>query len=499
MSRSLNAAGPTSRDLVVTSPPLVVTEARGISASVRAELERLVDVVADLQAASHADSTIERYTRQWERFAAWCAVRGLPSSLPVHAQIIMLYVADWATTMPPPAHGTIVQALAAIDWVHTSQKLAPPRSGELDKLRRGVRNRLGVAPKRKAAPLLLEHLVPLGQYLLSPTRTQVRDAVVIALRSLGLSYAEISSRAVTDVAVTAEGFTLRLARRTVSISHRDDATSPHAILTRWLELRGSGDGPLICRLTSDDSVTSRPIALQSVRSIILKWANRSNATLTHGTALNSDEASALLAAALNPPPSHVRDMACIWLLWAGALRSDELIHVRLGHITVDERGLTLTIPRSKTDQAGQGLVAFVPRGEHVETDVVGAVEHWVTLLRTAGAVNETHLLCPIDRHENLCLFEEGPDGSLNPASPVNGPTVTYMLRQALIGAKIEVARVAAFSSHSGKRGIATQLAHAKADISEIAKVTRHKSLQTVKGYIDEEQRKSTSALLGLDL
>ena len=123
----------------------------------------------------------------------------------------------------------------------------------------------------------------------------------------------------------------------------------------------------------------------------------------------------------------------------------------------------------------------------------------MTLLRTAGAVNETHLLCPIDRHENLCLYEEGPDGSLNPASPVNGPTVTYMLRQALIGAEIEVARIAAFSSHSGKRGIATQLAHAKADISEIAKVTRHKSLQTVKGYIDEEQRKSTSALLNLDL
>ena len=97
MSRSLNAAGPTSRDLVVTSSPLVVTEARGISASVRAELERLVDVVADLQAASHAGSTIERYTRQWNRFVGWCSSHGLPTALPVPAEVVMLYVADWAT------------------------------------------------------------------------------------------------------------------------------------------------------------------------------------------------------------------------------------------------------------------------------------------------------------------------------------------------------------------------------------------------------------------
>lgn len=56
-----------------------------------------------------------------------------------------------------------------------------------------------------------------------------------------------------------------------------------------------------------------------------------------------------------------------------------------------------------------------------------------------------------------------------------------------------------FSSHSGKRGIATQLPRSTTDISEIAKVTRHKSLQTVKGYVEEEQRKTTSALVKLDL
>jgi hypothetical protein len=37
------------------------------------------------------------------------------------------------------------------------------------------------------------------------------------------------------------------------------------------------------------------------------------------------------------------------------------------------------------------------------------------------------------------------------------------------------------------------------DLSAIATVTRHKSLQTVKGYVEEEERKTTSALLNLEL
>ena len=48
-------------------------------------------------------------------------------------------------------------------------------------------------------------------------------------------------------------------------------------------------------------------------------------------------------------------------------------------------------------------------------------------------------------------------------------------------------------------GVATQLARSATDISEIARVTRHRSLQTARGYVEEEERKTTSALLKLDL
>lgn len=488
-----------STELAVSPLSQVRAEHGTVAPSVIAELERLLDVVADLRGAARARSTTERYIRQWDRFVDWCVAHQLAFSLPIPPELLMLYLADWTTAEPAPAYATLNQAMAAIDWVHTSQKLDPPRSRELDELLLGVRKRLGVAPRRKAEPLLLEHLVPLGRLLLSPTPVQVRDAVVIGLRSLGLSYGEITSLDFGDVGDAPTGFEMRTSRRTQSVPLDDDVSGLGTTLAHWLELRGNDGGPLVCRLTSDQRVTALPIPVQTVRSIILKWANRSGVELTRGKDLGPADARTLMSSALELTASNVRNMACIWLLWAGALRSDELVHVRIRHLSFEERGLTLTIPRSKTDQAGHGMVAFVPRGEHVETDVVGAVERWIALLRTAGAVDDSFIFCPIDRHENLCLFEELPDGTQRPVSAVGGPAVTQMLRTCLRAAGLDKEAARAFSSHSGKRGIATQLARNAADISEIAKVTRHKSLNTARGYVEEEQRKTTSALLNLDL
>ncbi len=488
-----------STELAVRPLGEVLSEHHVVTPSVIAELERLVNVVADLQAASHAQTTADRYIRQWERFVGWCSAHHLASTLPVPAEFVMLYVADWATSEPAPAHSTLVQALAAIDWVHAGQHLVPPRSAELTKLRRGVRNRLGVAPRRKASPLLLHHLVALGRILLAPTRAQIRDAIVIRLRSHGLSYGEISGLDIRDVSHVTTGFDIRTTHRILKIPLDDDPLDLGGLLAHWLTIRGGEDGPLVCRLGSDQSVIELSISIQTVRSIILKWAARAGVDLAHHTVPEPAESVTLTASALELTPSSVRNMACVWLLWAGALRSDELVHVRIRHLAFEERGLTLIIPRSKTDQAGQGMVAFIPRGEHTETDVVGAVERWIDLLRAAGAVDDSFIFCPIDRHENVYLFEEEPGGTQRPVSAVGGPAVTRMLRTSLRSAGLSEEAARAFSSHSGKRGIATQLARSTTDISEIAKVTRHKSLQTARGYVEEEQRKATSALLKLDL
>lgn len=460
------------KTLVKVLPEVSTRVPSGITAEVLAELERLVGVVEELQDAAHAKSTVESYTWQWNRFAHWCSERGLPTSLPVPVELVMLYLADWATSDTPPANSTVIQALAAIDWVHTNHGVRLPRSPELTRLRRGLRRRLGVAPRRKAAPLLLEHLVPLGQFLLAPARVQVRDSLVVALRAHGFSYRQIRSLAVTEILERdATSLTLLVDGEPRVIKTREGAACAPTLMRPWLETRGDWDGPLICRVGSGGQLEELPIADQTVRSIIMKLASRAGVEFTSGTALSLSMADALVTAALEVWPSRVRNMACILLLWAGALRSDELVHVRISHLFFEGAGVTLTIPRSKTDQEGKGATAFVPRGKHRETDVVGALERWVGVLLAAGANDDTFIYCPIDRHENLCLFEELGDGTLRPVPAVEPQAVTDMLRGVLSAASLDGVSPQSFSSHSGKRGIATQLARSKRTTDEIASVT----------------------------
>lgn len=56
-----------------------------------------------------------------------------------------------------------------------------------------------------------------------------------------------------------------------------------------------------------------------------------------------------------------------------------------------------------------------------------------------------------------------------------------------------------FSSHSAKRGIATELAHHDADVRQIMSVTGHKSANVALGYVEEAERfeQSPLRLLGL--
>jgi integrase len=55
----------------------------------------------------------------------------------------------------------------------------------------------------------------------------------------------------------------------------------------------------------------------------------------------------------------VRDRALLALGWAGMLRSGELVGVDWEHVEFRGSGVMLYIPRSKTDQAGQGAWVFV--------------------------------------------------------------------------------------------------------------------------------------------
>jgi integrase len=71
----------------------------------------------------------------------------------------------------------------------------------------------------------------------------------------------------------------------------------------------------------------------------------------------------------------LRDRALLLLGFAGALRRAELAAIRVEHLELRERGLRLTLPRSKGERAGRAVTVAIPYGR-TELCPVRAVRHW---------------------------------------------------------------------------------------------------------------------------
>jgi len=82
----------------------------------------------------------------------------------------------------------------------------------------------------------------------------------------------------------------------------------------------------------------------------------------------------------------LRDRALLLVGFAGALRRAELAAIRIEHIEASERGLRLTLPRSKGDRTGSGVTVAIPYGA-TELCPVRALRRWQEAANiTAGAV-----------------------------------------------------------------------------------------------------------------
>jgi integrase len=67
------------------------------------------------------------------------------------------------------------------------------------------------------------------------------------------------------------------------------------------------------------------------------------------------------------PLTASRDRALILIGVRGGLRRSELAGIRCEHLQPHARGITITLPKSKTDQEGQGREVEIARGSQPET------------------------------------------------------------------------------------------------------------------------------------
>lgn len=159
-----------------------------------------------------------------------------------------------------------------------------------------------------------------------------------------------------------------------------------------------------------------------------------------------------------------RDAALFLLGFAGALRRQELVDVDVEHVTFNEDGLELLLPRSKTDQEGYGATIAVPFGSDKLTCPVRALRAW---LEVSGI-------------ERGAVFRSVSKSGKLGSKRLHGRDVARILQKCALRAGLSVERV---SGHSLRSGLGTTAAKQGKRPDVIQKHMRHKRIEQTFEYV----------------
>jgi integrase len=158
-----------------------------------------------------------------------------------------------------------------------------------------------------------------------------------------------------------------------------------------------------------------------------------------------------------------RDRAILLIGFAGAFRRSELVAVQVEDLRFDATALTITIPRSKTDQEGAGLTKVIPVMDDASLCPVAALRLWMAY----ADVDSGPVFRAIDRWGHV-------------HGQMDGREVARIVKRAAEKAGIDEHQL---SGHSLRAGFITQAALNGVAIWEIKEQSGHKSDQVVGGYI----------------
>lgn len=158
-----------------------------------------------------------------------------------------------------------------------------------------------------------------------------------------------------------------------------------------------------------------------------------------------------------------RDKALLLIGWAGAFRRSELVGLEVDDLEQTDKGLRVTLRRSKTDQEGAGREVAIPLDPRAALCPVSALIDWLT----------------------EASIDDGPVFRSVTKSGRVGDGLTARSVANIIKAHVEAAGYdpAQFSGHSLRAGWVTTAAEAGRDVFRIMDQTGHRSVQTVRGYV----------------
>ena len=171
----------------------------------------------------------------------------------------------------------------------------------------------------------------------------------------------------------------------------------------------------------------------------------------------------------------LRDRTILLLGFSGAFRRSELVGLDLLDLEFSLAGLLVTIRKSKTDQEGEGATIPIIAGS--AACPIAAVRAWI---KAAG------ITCgPLFRS----IRKGGKIGRR-----LSGRAVAEIVKKAATGAGLNAKD---FSGHSLRAGFLTSAAASGASLFKMMDVSRHKSADTLRGYVRDADLFRNHAGLGL--
>ena len=172
----------------------------------------------------------------------------------------------------------------------------------------------------------------------------------------------------------------------------------------------------------------------------------------------------------------LRDRALLLLGFAGAFRRSELVALDVADIAETETGLLVTIRGSKTDQERQGVTIAITRGDIACP--VKALRDWLD----AAGIDGGPIFRPINKAGTVA------------ASRLTCRSVANIVKAYAGRAGFDAS---AFSGHSLRSGFLTSAAGKGASIFKMMDVSRHKSVDTLRGYVRDAELFKDHAGAGL--
>jgi integrase len=454
------------------------------------ELDALVSKTARLFSESITEGTRKDYARRWKKWAAWCERMGF-EPLDSPPEVVMLFLADHIGENGA-ALGTLRCYMAAINRIHVEAGLMPPGDDPamtmfLRTMRKAVPPR---DPRREISPLKIGSLREVCRYLdaIGPDPVEVRDRALFALHRAGAGDGEIARLRWDDIRITPTRATVRLrsvcsdrSDRIILIDrHRDDDLCGVHALRAW---RDRCDTTIPWVVTQTDHHGGRDDSESTSRYIFrIRHARTSSLHQPHGKD-SVDDAIRLLG---TERPDVLRDKAMLLVGFAGAFRRPDLVGFRWSDVRVVDSGIVLRLRQSKTDRLGDGVDVGIPKGTSTLTDPVTALLAWRD--RMARQLGSDYL------DDGYCFTRVGRAGRLG-GEPLTPSALTVMIRTRMDEAGI----AGRWSGRSLRRGFISTAADLGFRLEDIAKSSRHATLDSLIRYIATEDpfRHNPAAQMGL--